>query len=289
MPVQDVKKLFDLAFEDLQKAQATLENGKSLQKCANRFIKLSQRLYDIWKIYDEEFESTIDVVAAKTLLLFSRSCFTVSHIILNKNWRELNEKEKGLKQVLTLPRRAARKVAKRTVLRKKYQYQNPKSEYGKRNLSKVMHQQQYGHRVYMDELANVGCTLKDLGLSLVFAIEGTKLAKDNGFVAFEPLDPSVFTLKFAQEDLMMSWTVFSDYLDIFLLDNEGAPNVMNLLPLMEKYGLKTRSKMVAQIKNRGSKNNAGFYEINDTLGDLQKVSKLVKILEEGPDSFEQDV
>mmetsp|Transcript_15149 Transcript_15149/g.17159 ORF Transcript_15149/g.17159 Transcript_15149/m.17159 type:complete len:291 (+) Transcript_15149:269-1141(+) len=274
--LQEVKNLFDVALEDLEKTENYLENKALLKKCADRLLKLSQRLYDIWKLFDEEFSSTLDLVAAKCILLFARTCMLVSHKVIHFNWTDLHETDNGLKNLATLPRRAARRVRKRTLLRKKYQFQNDKSEYENRHLSKVAHEQKLGQRVFTDEIANVAWTLKDLSLSLVAIIDRSALISPEDTALVAPLNPGVFDLKLAENDLRKSWDIFADYLQLFLMDTE-ASDIDNLKPLLKKHGMKVPGTIVRKVRKRSSKTQ-GFYEINNTLDDLQNISKLLNSL-----------
>lgn len=295
---QELNKLFGRGCEDLTKGHAVLQTKESLSGCADRFIKLAKRFYDIYKLFEEEFGGSLDVIAAKAMLHFTRGCFIVTHVLINTDWLNLRELPTVRRQIVTLPKRAMHKVWKKTFKKKEYNFVHTEEQYRQSGLSKVLHEQDQKKRNYTDELYNLAISLKDMGLKLILVAKACGLIDESIKLSnINKQTPSVgdMDLRFAKQDLGLSHQILNDYYVTVIEQLQKEEQLVQegkvkegeidsdecLPPLLEKFEMNAREVLRGEVDD--SRQQTKFLDVRDSVGDLKEVSKLIVLLDHGPE------
>eukprot|EP00924_Labyrinthula_sp_SR-Ha-C_P005666 maker-scaffold_14-snap-gene-1.2-mRNA-1 protein AED:0.17 eAED:0.91 QI:0/0/0/1/0/0/3/0/420 len=207
----DIKQLFKLAKEDLRKGETCLHTQDSQRNTANRMIKLSKRLFDIYKIFESEVVPNLSPLTMKSMLHFARACLIVTHVLRWNDWVNLPQKNPVARQLRTLPKRAIHKVYKYAFKLDQYKFVHNDVEYKSSGIGQVIKKtfvpedkpkkrgltlQRFRRskrkpssttqgmddnstfiegRNFEDELSNVALATKDMGTSLLFAVRSSDL------------------------------------------------------------------------------------------------------------------
>lgn len=283
--------MFDTAAEDLTKAKKLMASDPSQKDSANRFIKLSKRLFDVYKLFMDTFHGNLNVVAAKSILLFSRVCFIVSQRMMSQNWFELPDNTNTKKRLITLPKRAVHKVYKRTFKQAFYLFNHDDEDYQKLGFGKI--DINAGKRNYGQELKTVAAGIKEIGFRLLYLFNSTDLLTDEAkkqtpkgtVLALKDLNFDV-----ALMDLQLARDIVVGYYLAIVAQNTGdgldedesggAKLIIDVLsPLMNEFGMKLRTKVVSAVYDK-NKTKGMFSEMTDSRGELIEVCKLLVLLDE---------
>lgn len=290
----EIHNNYERAKEDVRKATVLIKSMDSKQSAADRFLKLARRLYDIYKLFEEEFPDSIDVVAAKAMLVFARACFIVSHVLLKADWLKLRDSPSLSSRMSSLPKRAAHKVIKRTVKKVQYQFHCEEEDYVKAGFGYLFVGSSKSKRKYADELTNTAISLKDharrlcaMGISSGL-IDDTKSFKD---LDATPPNVAEFDLNDALKDLTASQDILKQYYEVVtekvesvqrMIDNkEINPDEVDydecLVPLLETLGMAGRTTLRGYMRDRGKK--AKMLDMHNSEGDILDVTRFIAFLD----------
>lgn len=290
----DLKNMYDRAIEDVKKAEALLRTEESQKTAADRFIKLAKRFFDIYKLFTDTFQISLNVVAAKSMLLFVRACFIVSQKLMSADWMKMREKPKSYIRVITLPKRAVHKVYKRTIKSALYLYNHHEEEYKKLGFAKL--DTLSTKRDYTQELQTVAAGLKEIGSKLIGLFLASSLLSAKQQKQDSGLDlPDAKDLGFetAVQDLETSHAIVLAYYRAIIDQNQRAESLEEdeeeslsiidcLQPLMERFDMEVRRNVVSQI-DETKRSKTMFVDLTDALSDLKKVTKHIALLDKATD------
>ena len=212
---QDLIDLFDVALKEVEKAGELLkaeEQGLNQKEAADRFTKLGQRFYDMYKLFMDTFNNHLNVVASKAVLLVSRAAFLVSHTFMKKPWQKMKRQPSLQRRLSTLPQRAIHRIYKRTVKKSFYTFNHRKEDYARLGFAKVF--DELNQRNYEKEIRNVGTGLKEIGNYLLCLFTSTSIL-DNSRRRAIPVkgmpDPRTFSFDMVEKDLAMAKGIVVDY------------------------------------------------------------------------------
>lgn len=272
---KELKVMFDRAIENVQKANGLIKVKATEKEAADRYIKLARRYYDIYKLFIDEFRSTIDVVAAYCMLHFIRSCHIVSNILLNANWLTTGSVRTSMRKFREAPQRAAHKVLKRTVKKNDYQFGHSDEIYEQVGFARLF---SFAHdRQPKNELRQIATGLKEIGSRLTKLFDNSDLINKNmDFRDMGKPEPKLkknHSLKKAAKDLKHTYVVLKEYYQLVTEELEKEVNPYDppvdrdlcLVPLMDKLKFVSRKTLRGHAKNKSSAVMVSFFEAEDDI------------------------